>query len=821
MKKTQHFMQRFTLKCMLMLSLLFNSAFALWGQETIPAESQNEQEASESDTIEVINVEATQISEAFTESNSLMLEAGQKHFTPEAISSYTDEVNLLFSDIRLFMRDTMVIEKNGISYRELDLIEQQINFYLEEVKHLQERISDEAGALNTYSNLLSENKQDWEQILETFPSEEIPRDRIGRITRTMERLDSLETLLQGDLAKILKQEDRLTDQVNNLEQLQVWVEGQRELVGERFFTRELPGFFESMSEPVETTLVQKHLSQVEKSFNTDMEIVKANFRKPLGVILIILVSLMIYAFWFKKNHSKVIAEKFTLTRMQKVLVHSPLVTVLFLTGLLIRFSLPHLPHTFASLNLMLMMIPMIIIIIRFFGSKIRNWILLLFLLCGLTFFYQLSYNPDILLRAVLMAFSLWAIALFVWLLVKRPVSGFVAKSFIYGILRAMLLVFIVLLVVAVFANLAGAFSLAEFFTLIPIQIVLLAFGVEVATTIADTVIHLILASNFMQRINIIRDDFEYIYKKLAMVAKLLLWGLFFVITLSIFRIKDAVFEWVNGLFTDGIKVGDAEITIGSIAIFIIVIWISILVSRIIRHVLEKDVFPRVETAKGVPSTVTLLLRIILITSGFFLAAAAAGIKLSNLSIVLGAFSVGIGFGLQNIFNNMVSGLILALERPIKVGDVVQVGDLLGAVRSIGLRSSSVKSFDGAEVIVPNGNLISNEMINWTLSDANRRLDIRVGVAYGTDTDEVIRILQKIAVEHPLVDMNPVPKAYFTAFGDSSLDFRLLAWTHIDQRLAVESDLNGSINKALKKAGIEIPFPQRDLHIRSDSTRKQQ
>ena len=244
-----------------------------------------------------------------------------------------------------------------------------------------------------------------------------------------------------------------------------------------------------------------------------------------------------------------------------------------------------------------------------------------------------------------------------------------------------------------------------------------------------------------------------------------------------------------------------------------------MVSRILRHILEKDVFPRVETRRGVSTTVTLLLRIVLVSSGFFLAAAAAGIKLSNLSIVLGAFSVGIGFGLQNIFNNMVSGLILAIERPIKVGDVVQVGELIGSVRSIGLRSSNVKSVDGAEVIVPNGNLISNEMINWTLSDSNRRMDIRVGVAYGSDTDAVLKILKDIALEHPKVDKIPPPKAYFTAFGDSSLDFRLLAWTHIDQRLDVESDLNGSINKALNKAGIEIPFPQRDLHIRSGNTIK--
>ena len=191
---------------------------------------------------------------------------------------------------------------------------------------------------------------------------------------------------------------------------------------------------------------------------------------------------------------------------------------------------------------------------------------------------------------------------------------------------------------------------------------------------------------------------------------------------------------------------------------------------------------------------------------------------SNMSIVLGAFSVGIGFGLQSIFNNIVSGIVLALERPIKVGDVVQVGELLGEVRSIGLRASNVKSFTGAEVIVPNGNLISNEMINWTLSDSNRRMDIRIGVAYGSDTDAVIKILQELALGHPQVDKMHPPKAYFTAFGESALEFRLLAWTNVTERLSVESDLNGSINKALNKAGIEIPFPQRDLHIRSDQSK---
>ncbi|MEN8226802.1 MAG: mechanosensitive ion channel domain-containing protein [Bacteroidota bacterium] len=195
-------------------------------------------------------------------------------------------------------------------------------------------------------------------------------------------------------------------------------------------------------------------------------------------------------------------------------------------------------------------------------------------------------------------------------------------------------------------------------------------------------------------------------------------------------------------------------------------------------------------------------------------------ELTNLSIILGAFSVGIGFGLQNIFNNMVSGLILAFERPITVGDTIQVGELMGIVLSIGFRASRIKSFDGAEVILPNGNLISNQLINWTLSDSSRRMDIRLGVAYGTDPDFVIDIMQKAAGAHEMVSNRPFPKAYFLGFGDSSLDFRLLAWTDIDHRLSVESELYLTVNKELTEAGIEIPFPQTDLHIRSDYREKE-
>jgi len=382
----------------------------------------------------------------------------------------------------------------------------------------------------------------------------------------------------------------------------------------------------------------------------------------------------------------------------------------------------------------------------------------------------------------------------------------------------LVITFLSMQALSIIANLAGTFRLAEFFALIPLHITIAAIALQLATKMADTILYLALASNYVQKLNVIREEFEVVFRKATWLVNFVLLVVFIGIALNILMIDELVYKWGRGVLEDGMKIGAVEITLGSILIFIFVIWLSILITRIISHVLEKDVFTRVKAAKGVPGTIVLMLKIVLISGGFFLAAAASGMKLTNLSIVLGAFSVGIGFGLQNIFNNMVSGLILAFERPINVGDVVQVGALIGTVRSIGLRSSTVRSFDGAEVIVPNGNLISNEMINWTLSDSNRRMDLRVGVAYGTDPEKVLAIMEQIAQEHAGVRKKPSPKAYFIEFGDSSLNFRLLAWAHLDNRLEVESEINVLINKKLAEAGIEIPFPQRDLHIRSDATR---
>jgi small-conductance mechanosensitive channel len=262
-------------------------------------------------------------------------------------------------------------------------------------------------------------------------------------------------------------------------------------------------------------------------------------------------------------------------------------------------------------------------------------------------------------------------------------------------------------------------------------------------------------------------------------------------------------------------VGQLSISLGNIVAFIVTVWLAFLLSRFLRFLLEEDIYPRVNLARGVPYAVSTMLHYAILLVGFFFAVAAMGIDMTKFTILAGAFGVGLGFGLQNIVNNFVSGLILLFERPVHVGDMIQVGGRDGKLRRIGMRASVIRTLEGSEVIVPNGQLISEEVLNWTLSDQQRRLEIPVGVAYGTDPERVIEILTNVGLKHPDIMTDPPPDTLFLGFGDSALDFQLRAWTSNFKRWQnIKSELAVAINAALRDEGLSIPFPQRDLHIKS-------
>lgn len=220
-------------------------------------------------------------------------------------------------------------------------------------------------------------------------------------------------------------------------------------------------------------------------------------------------------------------------------------------------------------------------------------------------------------------------------------------------------------------------------------------------------------------------------------------------------------------------------------------------------------------SRGLPELISSIVYYSLLLVVALAAVNAGGIDLNKFTVLTGALGVGVGFGLQNIINNFVSGLILQFERPIHIDDILEVDTNIGKVTRIGIRSSTIQTFQGAEVIIPNATLISNKVINWTLSESQRRRELPVGVAYGSDPKAVLKILRDAAARHELVLSKPEPMVYFKGFGASSLDFELHFWVMQENNgLLITSEVALCAMQMLEDAGIEIPFPQSDLHLRS-------
>lgn len=345
----------------------------------------------------------------------------------------------------------------------------------------------------------------------------------------------------------------------------------------------------------------------------------------------------------------------------------------------------------------------------------------------------------------------------------------------------------------------------------------LGLGLVIGYRIAAAVIRVLPRTKLGQASHIMRDYGDTVTSRSIVVLKLVAIVAWVVFSLEAFQLDEVIGNWLTGLLTGSIRVGALEFSPDSVILFAVVVLAAIWIARLVRFVLDVELLPRLKLKRGLSNAISTMAQWTILGAGLVTAAGTLGLETAQLAIIFGALSVGIGFGLQNIVSNFVSGLILIFEQPVKVGDKVEITSLalIGEVRRIGIRASVVRTFEGAEVIVPNSNLISSEVVNWTLSDQKRRVRVEVGVAYGTDPHQVISLLKKVAGEHPEVLSYPEPTVVFLQFGDSALNFRLMFWTAtFDDFFRVRSEVYVAVNDALKEVGITIPFPQRDLHVKA-------
>jgi len=279
--------------------------------------------------------------------------------------------------------------------------------------------------------------------------------------------------------------------------------------------------------------------------------------------------------------------------------------------------------------------------------------------------------------------------------------------------------------------------------------------------------------------------------------------------------SDAFFIWLWEMFNKQYAIGKIELSMVSFAYSILVIFLTYLVIQLWEKVIARHALKESGLSTGAKGSVITIATYALWSVGILISLSVFGLNTTSLAVVFGALSIGLGFGLQNIFNNFVSGLILLFERPIQVGDVVEVGGVWGEVKKINVRATLVQTYTNSSLIIPNSEFISALVTNWSHKDPFIRRDLMVGVAYGSDTGLVKTLLLKAADSvKEVYDSPQKPRVQFINFGDSSLDFRLRFWSDIDNFVEAESNLRYEIDRLFKAHNVVIPFPQRDLHIMS-------
>lgn len=378
-----------------------------------------------------------------------------------------------------------------------------------------------------------------------------------------------------------------------------------------------------------------------------------------------------------------------------------------------------------------------------------------------------------------------------------------------------LLIGTTLMVVALMAQIAGFANLADRLLLAASGSVYIIIAAVLLLRISSLGIEIVLGQSLIARQHFVSRYGPELNKRLKAIMRIVIWCLALLYLLQTWGIHGSIGESFEKLILFHVTLGKLNLSLGIVVLALLVLYLASTISWFLRAVLKAEVFPRKQVDRGAADAITRLLHYSLILIGFLLSMSLIGFDLQSFVVLGGALGIGVGFGLQNIVNNFLSGLILLFERPVKVGDMVVVDNESGIVRKIGLRSTVIETFDQAEIFVPNSQLISQKVTNWTYSNAVARLRIAVGVAYGTDVERVFSLLTDIARANPRILPNPAPLPLLLGFGESNLNMELLVWlADVNERQLAQSELCQEIAERFQEKGIEIAFPQRDLRLRS-------
>jgi small-conductance mechanosensitive channel len=720
-----------------------------------------------------------------------------------------------------FLKDSTIVFRRDIldkENRELDLIRERLDLWESSVsewsedaqlknKQIDSLMGLGTATLDSLTAYYEVNKSELDTVEKDTANIKVFARLVNDLDDNIYNLSTAKSTLNIWVKELQQTEKTLAVTISDQEEAINLIEDLNKEMAEQIWIPEYPPIWK-MNRSSYSLSGQRNLKMVtQNSLGLIEYFLKNNRDLPYqaGFAFIVFLGLILY-FRFNSSHFfDSFPEQF---KESGVILHHPVLSSLILTWFTLSLF-AELPIELTRLIALLMLLP--ISYMFWLLDEERTWNKLVFFMVFYLLFLiipYLSYFPFV-QRIALLFIGIGAFLVLFWIKKRKDLLDDV-KDLWFGFLPFTIGLFIMISLVGILSNILGAVQLSQIILTATLGTFIFFIIYSEALILARAFLYLVLLGPLLKKSYILKEDGKIVLKKVNSLLKIVGFVFWIYTILSLFTIWKVVWNSFLSMLNTPFTVGEVSISLGNVLAFFITIQISLWLSNLIRYILNTEVFPRTQVSSGLSSTISMTIRYTFIILGFILALGAAGIPFDKLTIALGALGVGVGFGLQHIVNNFISGIILAMERPIKIGDIVEINSVSGVVKDIGFRASQIRTWDGAEVIIPNGKLLSELLTNRTLSDRRRRLTVDVRVPFDSDIDAIKGLLIETAKMQQDVLQDPGPYVNFEGIGESAMELKLYFWIeNTSDLIRLAYSVRVAVYDALRKAGIRIPVPKID------------
>ncbi|WP_456451467.1 mechanosensitive ion channel domain-containing protein [Hydrogenimonas sp.] len=746
------------------------------------------------------------IPDAATEAASTFAKMAESLQESEEAKAVKKELPALLKEIAAFRKSVAEKPLESLSPQALRNLAENLQQYRRRLELYAEKLSARVDAYNAMLKSLDTLTARWEATRTLAKAQQAPRAIRERIREILDEAAALHKRLKSVYDRTLTAADTVSGESRELESLGKRVEEALAKRSVELFTLDSPPLWSLLSEQgfsparYARALVSSALYIVQRAqafYTTN----RANLYAHLGTTLL----LGLFIFYLRHRHGTLFPVRDDAVRSAMAFVEHPFAATLLLGVFIVPLFYSERPAAVGELNAVLALGALLAILRDLVPAAMRRYIYLLAALFVLTVLQRHMVDAPAEVRTAWLLLALAALAASVRMLRKEgPLRSGGIEGDMRFFARFAPLIPLVLLV-AVGAEMVGAANLSvKLFTALMSSLVLFMIFF-VAARIFRGLIVMFVRRRAIESKHLLQEYAHQIQSYLTFVVNLFLMAYWLYLVLKQFGVLFYVENWWHALMSISWQVGKVVVSVGSVVDFVLVLTVTWFLTRLITILLDLEIFNRYEFPRGVPAAIQMIVRYVIITVGVVFALTVLGIRLTDLSLIAGALGVGIGFGLRNIMANFVSGLLLIFERPVQQGDVVEVSGVFGDIEKIGVRATTIKTYDGSEVIVPNADFITKDVTNWTLSSKSRRIKMGYKVAFGNDPRRVIAIIRDAIAKHPEIRKDPAPKVLFEGYGDYYLEFTVYFW--VDKRLLdVKSETALLIYEALTEAGVEMPVP---------------